>query len=130
MGRLLKLWAPVAVWMSVLFYLSSLSEPAPGDLFLIPDWISHPVVYAILAFLLCRALAAGRPLVLGHALVAVVLATAYGITDEWHQSFVARRDASVLDVMKDLAGAIVGSAAYIRLGPSRARRSGQRGTRP
>lgn len=129
MARLLKLWAPAVVWMSVLFYLSSLSDPAPGDLSMIPDWISHPVAYAILAFLFCRALAAGRPLVLGHALVAVALATAYGITDEWHQSFVARRDASTVDVVKDLAGAIVGSAAYIRLGPSRPRRTGQRGAR-
>jgi VanZ family protein len=121
---LLKYWLPALGWMAIIFYMSSLQHPAPGDLALIPDWISHPVVYAILALLLCRALAAGKPLTLGAALLAVVFATLYGVSDEWHQSFVPLRDSSALDVVKDFAGAVLGAGAYVRLGPSRKRRAG------
>jgi VanZ family protein len=38
-----------------------------------------------------------------------LLATAYGVSDEYHQSFVPGRDASVRDVGSDFAGAALGA---------------------
>lgn len=37
----------------------------------------------------------------------VLFCLLYGVSDEWHQSFVAGRDASVFDWLADTAGAIL-----------------------
>jgi VanZ family protein len=110
-------WAPVLVWMAVVFYFSSLSQL--GVLRRVPDWISHPLEYGLGAVLVCRALAGDlrRPVALGVAIAAVFLVTAYGVTDEYHQSFVPGRDADPLDVVKDFAGATLATAALRRWGP-------------
>jgi VanZ family protein len=100
--------------MAGLFYASSLSEVGPAGR--IPDWLSHGAAYLILAVLLCRAVAGGlRPLSGAGALLAVSLSTAYGVTDEYHQSLVPGRDAAPADVAKDLGGAALGALAFRRL---------------
>ena len=105
-------WALVAAWMAVVFFFSSISNL--GRAKRVPDWISHPIEYGVGAVLLCRALAGGRPgpLTLSTALTAMLLATAYGLTDEYHQSFVPGRTSDPMDVVKDLAGAAAGSLLY------------------
>jgi VanZ family protein len=107
----LGLWGPVAAWMAVLFALSS--RPLPASVSSVPDWITHGAGYAILGALLCRALAGGlaRPVAGRLAVLAVVIATAYGVTDEVHQSFVPGRMSDAWDVLKDLGGASVAAAA-------------------
>jgi VanZ family protein len=91
----------------------------------VPDWISHPAVYLVLAWLACRAFGAGVPS--GGPLAAVVFAfcVAYGISDEWHQSFVPGRTADPWDVVKDAIGAAGGIAIHQarsrRLAPGEAR---------
>jgi VanZ family protein len=105
-------WAPVVLWMAIVFFFSSLSHL--GKAARVPDWISHPIEYGVGAVLLGRALEDGRrrPLTLSTALTATLLATAYGVTDEYHQSFVPGRTADPMDVVKDLAGAAAGCALY------------------
>ena len=105
-------WALVAAWMAVVFFFSSISNLGMAKR--VPDWISHPIEYAVGAVLLCRALAGGREgsLTLSTALFATLLATAYGVTDEYHQSFVPGRTSDFADVVKDLAGAAAGSLIY------------------
>ena len=107
----LALWAPVAAWMAVIFVASS--RPVPASVSRIPDWISHPIAYAILAVLLARALAGGlgAAVPVATAAGAVALAFAYGVTDEWHQSFVPGRFAEAADLIKNLAGAVLGAGA-------------------
>ena len=46
-------------------------------------------------------------------LVAVLLALAYGISDEIHQSFTPGRSPDVMDVVADTIGAGVGVAAVV-----------------
>jgi VanZ family protein len=98
--------------MAAVFFVSSLSNL--GKAGRVPDWISHPVEYGAGAVLVCRALAAQRrrPLTLSAALIATLLTTAYGVTDEYHQSFVPGRTADPADVVKDLAGAAIACALY------------------
>jgi VanZ family protein len=107
-------WALVVAWMALVFCVSSISNL--GRAARLPDWISHPIEYGVGAVLLCRALEGGRgrPLTLSTALTATLLATAYGVTDEYHQSFVPGRSADPVDVLKDLAGAGAASAVYRR----------------
>ena len=105
-------WALVVAWMAVVFRVSSISDL--GRAARVPDWISHPIEYGVGVVLVCRALEGGRrrPLTLSTTLTARLLVTAYGVTDEYHQSFVPGRTADPVDVVKDLGGAAVASALY------------------
>ena len=101
--------------MALLFALSSRSDLGAASR-LVPDTLSHGTVYLILALLLCRALAGGlRPLRPATAALAVLFATAYGVSDEYHQSFVPGRDSSASDVLKDLGGAAIGAWLFVKL---------------
>lgn len=106
----LRLWGPVAAWMAVIFAVSS--RPVPDGVARIPDWLTHGGAYAVLAVLICRALAGGlaATVPVKIALAAVLASTLYGITDEVHQSFVPGRMPDVADVVKDFLGASVGAA--------------------
>lgn len=96
---------PVAV-MALLWWASS--RPAP-DAIGGHDKLAHLLAFGGLAALWARALwfgTTGRWLRVG--LLAVGIAAAYGVVDEFHQSFVSGRDASVDDAVADLLGAVVG----------------------
>ena len=43
--------------------------------------------------------------------MAIILATAYGASDEFHQSFVPGRYADPRDILADFTGAVLGVAA-------------------
>jgi VanZ family protein len=100
-------WAAVIAWMGLIFFLSSrpdLPNFAPG----IPgleEIGGHLTAYGVLAALLWWALH-GTGLRY-PATWALVLAVLYGITDEYHQSFVPGRTMSFDDLMVDLIGASV-----------------------
>lgn len=118
----LWLWGPVGVQMAIIFTASSVSNlgELPGGA---PDWLGHGVGYAILGGLLLRALSGGRragvtPAV---ALAAIACSALYGVSDEWHQSFVAGRSPGLGDLMADAAGA----ALAVGLGWAWARLTGK-----
>jgi VanZ family protein len=100
--------------MTIVFFFSSLSRLGRASRF--PDWISHPVAYAVGSVLFCRALGdgRGRPLGVGAAVAGTLLATLYGATDEYHQSFVPGRTSDPADVAKDFVGAAAASFIYRR----------------
>jgi VanZ family protein len=105
-------WAPAIVWAAIIFALSSLSAvPAPpGGL---TDKHVHLIVYGVLGALLVWGLT-DRSLARTTwrtVAAAVVLATVYGASDEWHQSFVPGRFVSALDLAADGAGAAIAAVA-------------------
>jgi|GEM_PF-504956 len=133
----LKLWGPAALWMFVIYWASAdsnsflhssqLIEPvcrwlAPR---ITPDQLAtvqflarkgaHMTEFACLAILLVRALSQGRGDARKWASTAWVLATAYAATDEFHQWFVPNRNASLVDVSIDSAGAALGLLVYVFL---------------
>ena len=76
--------------------------------------LAHASEYAVLAVLLYRAfvhtaLKARRALSAGLVLL---LCAAYAATDEFHQSFVPSRTASLRDVMIDICGAMLAVILY------------------
>lgn len=80
--------------------------------------IGHLGGYAVLGALLFSALRIDRP-VRSAALIAVLLASLYGASDEFHQSFVPGRTPTVYDWIVDTIGAALGAtltAAALRLG--------------
>lgn len=95
-------------YAGLIFFLSSQSSfPVPRGIFSF-DKVIHLVEYAVLALLVARAL---RPW--PHAAFgAIVLATLYGVSDEFHQSFVPGRSSDPYDAIADGLGALLGAAAF------------------
>ena len=95
-------------YMAALFYVQSLSSvpSPPGGL---TDKHEHFFFYGLLAALNVRALAKGewRGVGLNAALGAVLISSAYGVSDEFHQRFVPGRDYEVLDMVADAIGSVV-----------------------
>jgi len=99
--------------MGLIFYLSSKSLLLPKMLH-DTDKIIHASVYFILAVLIYLSfLKSGLRKYL--ILISFIFTVIYGISDEFHQSFVQGRDASIGDVAADSFGAILGSFLAARL---------------
>ncbi len=93
--------------MAVIFYQSSLTNaPLPRA---VSDKVAHAVGYGVLGALVVRALVGGfpRPVNAAAAVIAVVMSVLYGVSDEWHQSFVPGRTADVSDLVADGTGAAI-----------------------
>lgn len=94
--------------MAVIFYLSSLHQaPLPPS---VGDKPAHAFGYLGLGVVIARALAGGLPprLTGAQVMIGLLVASLYGLTDEWHQSFVAGRSADILDWYSDSIGAAIG----------------------
>ena len=101
---------------ALIFIGSSVSEPPPVAVD-IPhlDKGVHLMEYALLSFLLKRALSRGKSnWVRKASLWAVLWTVLYGITDELHQSLVPNRQMSGFDLLFDSLGAILGQSFYRR----------------
>ncbi|MGE5197037.1 MAG: VanZ family protein [Deltaproteobacteria bacterium] len=111
---ILRLWAPVVIWMGAIFVFSSLPSRNIPSLFPLQDVFFHGIIYAGLAWVFMRA---AKNTFLGLSplkliFLTVIFCTVYGLCDEFHQSFVPGRDASLFDVAIDLLGAFMGSLFY------------------
>jgi VanZ family protein len=77
------------------------------------DKVVHFLVYGLLGTLFARVPAVGGWAWLGRGW-AVVLASAYGVVDEFHQSFTPGRFVEVGDWLADTLGALLAVALYSR----------------
>ena len=144
MRRFLKNWLPVLVWVGVIFLGSTnLMSAEHTSRFIVPflRWLkpdisaetlasihfilrkcAHVAEYAILGLLLLRAATLmtnfkrSIPILYGSVLGVCLLVAA---TDEFHQTFVASRGASVRDIMIDSGGVILGLLIGLIFGMSR-----------
>lgn len=74
---------------------------------------AHLTEYAVLAVLLLRALRSGWQRAFAQqALLVLVIAGLYAMSDEFHQTFTPSRTPAVRDVMIDCCGAAIGLAVY------------------
>ena len=101
-------WLPVLLYVVLIFILSGMSAPPvpagfPGDALHYPE-------FAVLAFLLARALQGSSPGFARptHLLWAFVLSVLFGATDEFHQAFVPDRVPDVRDWLHDGIGSAGG----------------------
>ena len=111
MGAELRPWLWPALLASAIFYASSSSHVAGPDYPGI-DKVEHFLIYGLLGTLLARVPAVARSKVIGVWLGAI-LATAFGITDEFHQSFTPGRSVELADWLSDTAGATLGVGVYV-----------------
>ena len=104
----LYLWAPVVLWSLLIFKFSSGKVPSVSDVY----WhdfafkkFGHFVIFGSLSLLIYRALV-GEGLSRKNALItAILVATLYGASDEFHQTFTQGREARVRDIIIDGIGA-------------------------
>lgn len=102
-GRRRLGWVLAALWAALIFWQSSTSD-AGGMLSLFPegfDKVAHGGAFLVLSGFLT--LATGRPV------LAALLATLYGLSDEVHQAFVPGRYSDPLDLLADAVGAAMGA---------------------
>lgn len=100
---------PATAWMALIFAMSS-AEQFPQPLGLSTFLLSiaaHLILYGVLALLLLVAFAQSLRPSRSSMLAAVAIASVYGISDEFHQSFVPGRDASVFDLLVNTVGATI-----------------------
>ena len=133
-GESLRYWFPVFLWIGFLFLMStdifsdehtrlivepvlrfffpSISASAVGLLHGMIRKLAHVVEYFVAGLLLVRAVRNSSTKLRGWrwALVSVVAVVVLAAFDEFHQSFVATRTASVVDVVIDTSG---GAAALV-----------------
>jgi VanZ family protein len=112
--------------MALIFIASSIPNltQLPGN---ISDKAGHGIGYALLGLVLLRGLAGARAsgVTLRVVLLTIVCATAYGVSDEFHQRFVPGRTADVHDVAADAIGAsaaALGAWAILKATAANARR--------
>jgi len=99
-------WLLVIGWMGVIYWFSDQSQLISPTNPLIAQTIAisgHIIFFGILYFLFTRAVKANfkSKYLLQIGLLFVFL---YGVSDEYHQSFVPGRDVSILDVGLDVIG--------------------------
>jgi len=110
--RALWRWLPAFLVVSVIFWLSH--QPTWPDFAVgYPDWSLHGGAYLVVGLTFWYGMGGtwNRPLAADALVVALVLASAYGAFDEWHQSFVVGRSATVADWMADSIGVLIGVLA-------------------
>ena len=115
----MRYWLPLAAYCGLIFVLSSFSRPFPPAAALFSDKLLHVVEYSVLGFLAARALFS-LDVKSSHKflfMVAVVFSTLYGLSDEFHQSFVPGRNAAIGDFVADAVGALIGAAVYWKIYP-------------
>jgi VanZ family protein len=99
---------PAIAYLIIIFILSSMSyPPVPPS---VNDTILHTIEFALLFLLFYRALNNGIFAKLGkkYLYIAMILSMVYGFLDEFHQSFVPARDASLKDIIMDIVGTLTG----------------------
>jgi uncharacterized protein YfiM (DUF2279 family) len=104
-------WGPAILVMAIIFAASASAKadlPDFGVWDLFAKKGGHLAGYALLAAAFLHGLNNGRRITRLQSVAAVCLALLYATSDEWHQSFVPGRNASVTDVAVDAAGAVIG----------------------
>ena len=124
----LAYWLPPILWLAAIFYFSTDSfsgENTGSLLYNIAHWIvpsltveqfhpihfairkaAHFIEYGLLALMLFRAFRSGSPIQWkwSWAIYSWLIIAVYALSDEYHQSFVSTRTASINDSFEDIAG--------------------------
>ena len=110
----MKYWIPALLYMALIFAVSSMKQPSlpmPKFEWLAIDKLYHFIEYAILGGLLAWAFVKAKPSVVPSGLIwslAALISILYGASDEWHQTFVPGRFATLADWVADVLGSIAG----------------------
>jgi len=114
MKPFLRYYLPALLWAALIFTLSSIPRLTPPPVGLkLSDKVYHFIEFGILGLLLIRALKYRYGLARWPEAIrrTVLLGILWGVLDEFHQLFVAGREAALLDVLADVAGVLTVAVA-------------------
>lgn len=103
-GRLVKNWFLVFFWAGFIFFISHQPDLGLG---LSKNWsflfsyLAHFLEYTVLTFLLITAFQEHHLARKTVLFLAILFALAYAFSDEYHQSFIAGRQATGQDILVD-----------------------------
>jgi VanZ family protein len=107
-------WLPVVLYAALIFVGSSIPGDAVQLKITLHDKLIHATEYAGFAFLLGRAFGARR------WWLAILVGVAFGVSDEFHQTFTPHRSGNDLgDITADAIGSTIGALAAKLLRPRR-----------
>ncbi len=108
-------WAPVLVYVTIIFGLSAQPNLKPPLQFQNSDKFFHMLEYGGLSFLLARAFrsTARIRLALTAALLVVLIGAVIAACDEKFQAFIPGRDSSLQDWFADVTGLILAQIVYV-----------------
>lgn len=104
-------WPALLAYCATIFWLSAQERLPMPDVFHFQDKVLHLGAYFVMGFFGWRAF---RHLPLSQTALAwttFLFCSLYGMSDEWHQSFVPGRSVSVFDWLADSLGAAL--AVYL-----------------
>jgi VanZ family protein len=112
--RKLIYWLAPILWAIMIFIFSAQSTlPKIGPQFRNVDKVQHLIIYGFFGALIMHAFRRAHSIRLPLALLlTVVIASAYGATDEWHQYYVPNRSCDVLDWTADTLGGVLAAGIY------------------
>lgn len=109
---------PALMIMGTLFYFSS--QPSTGIPSLLPPWdkVVHFIAYFVLGATFCLWVRGQRwkASPVRHLLIVLFACALFGISDEFHQSFVPGRSVSLGDFAADMGGSLFAIVLYIATG--------------
>jgi len=120
---------PVLAYAALIFLVSSIAKfPDSTPSFFGADKLAHFVEYGLFGLLISRWLhSLTKPFFKLHAFwITSAFGILYGLSDEWHQSFILGREASLWDVLFDGLGTLTAAGIYLLLRErTRARNRGE-----
>ncbi len=132
----LRRYGPLVVWMAFIFFASTgafagentsriirplllwlfpeISEEKIALVHFVTRKVAHFVEYALLALLAARAFSSSSQQFLQRRwfLISLLLVVLYSLSDEYHQSFVQGRGASIYDSFIDMSGGLSALLLY------------------
>jgi VanZ family protein len=111
----LSLWWGVVGYCALIFFLSAQPHVQLPGVFPYLDKFAHCCLYAGLGWLWTRAVKKSRPSWSPRRILLITFgfAVGYGLSDEWHQSYVPGRFADLYDVVADAIGGVCGGRCYL-----------------
>ncbi|ATG90843.1 VanZ family protein [Methylomonas koyamae] len=110
MYKILDLSA-LLLYCALIFWLSDQAKLPDHSLIENQDKLDHFLAYFAMAVFAWRYFAHFSVPRHWQLLIGTVFCSLYGLSDEWHQSFVAGRESSALDWLADTLGGLCGGLA-------------------
>ena len=95
----------LAAYSGLIYWLSDQPSLARPLAFPHQDKLIHAIAYAVMGWLSWRCFSIFFNRQLSLTVTALVYCIVFGLSDEWHQSFVPRRSSDVFDWIADTLGA-------------------------
>jgi VanZ family protein len=104
----------LSLYCGFIFLLSNQSTLPLPMAFPHQDKLVHGSAYAVMAWFAWRSFSHAQKPILWVGIASVIFCSFYGITDEFHQSFVPGRDADVWDWLADTLGSFIMASILYR----------------